>query len=101
MKLIHDNGYNNDERESFKEIIFSNVIQSMRVLLEAMKILKIDLGDASNQKHVEVITSLPGQIEGDTIPQSIATAIKILWQDSGVKACFARSNEFQLNDSSS
>ncbi|KAJ2370183.1 guanine nucleotide-binding protein subunit alpha, partial [Coemansia sp. RSA 2611] len=36
MKLIHDGGYSHEERESFKEVIFSNTIQSMRVLLEAM-----------------------------------------------------------------
>ncbi|KAJ2708937.1 guanine nucleotide-binding protein subunit alpha, partial [Coemansia spiralis] len=43
MKLIHDGGYSQEERESFKEVIFSNTIQSMRVLLEAMDTLHIAL----------------------------------------------------------
>ena len=30
MKLIHHGGYNEQERDSYKEIIFSNTIQSMR-----------------------------------------------------------------------
>ena len=30
MKLIHHGGYNDAERESYKEIIYSNTIQSMR-----------------------------------------------------------------------
>jgi hypothetical protein len=30
MKLIHHGGYNDQERESYKEIIYSNTIQSMR-----------------------------------------------------------------------
>ena len=30
MKLIHHGGYNESERDSYKEIIFSNTIQSMR-----------------------------------------------------------------------
>lgn len=30
MKLIHHGGYTESERESYKEIIFSNTIQSMR-----------------------------------------------------------------------
>jgi guanine nucleotide-binding protein subunit alpha len=30
MKLIHLDGYNNQERDAYKEIIFSNTIQSMR-----------------------------------------------------------------------
>src|SRR6188768_2201598 len=30
MKLIHHGGYNDSERDSYKEIIYSNTIQSMR-----------------------------------------------------------------------
>lgn len=30
MKLIHHGGYNDQERDSYKEIIFSNTVQSMR-----------------------------------------------------------------------
>ena len=33
MKLIHHGGYNDSERDSYKEIIFSNTIQSMRSVL--------------------------------------------------------------------
>lgn len=30
MKLIHHGGYTRNERDSYKEIIFSNTVQSMR-----------------------------------------------------------------------
>jgi len=30
MKLIHHGGYNDQERDSYKEIIYTNTIQSMR-----------------------------------------------------------------------
>ena len=33
MKLIHHGGYNEQERESYKEIIYSNTIQSMRLVI--------------------------------------------------------------------
>ncbi|TKA51663.1 Guanine nucleotide-binding protein subunit alpha, partial [Friedmanniomyces simplex] len=45
MKLIHEGGYSRDERESFREIIFSNTVQSMRVILEAMESLELPLDD--------------------------------------------------------
>lgn len=41
----------------------------------------------------------PSQIEADVFPPVVATAIKALWSDPGIVACFNRSNEFQLNDS--
>ncbi len=37
----------------------------------------------------------------DTEPftEELSAAMKRLWADSGVQECFARSNEYQLNDS--
>ncbi|KAJ2852114.1 guanine nucleotide-binding protein subunit alpha [Coemansia brasiliensis] len=101
MKLIHDGGYSQEERESFKEVIFSNTIQSMRVLLEAMDTLHIALENAENQVHADVIMSMPNQIEADNLPADVAAAVRTLWEDRGVRECFNRSNEFQLNDSAS
>ncbi|KAJ5676959.1 Guanine nucleotide-binding protein subunit alpha [Penicillium maclennaniae] len=75
MKLIHEGGYSRDERESFKEIIYSNTVQSMRVILEAMESLELPLEDARNEYHVQTIFMQPAQIEGDSIPRSYFDAI--------------------------
>lgn len=99
MKLIHDGGYSTEERESFKEIIFSNTVQSMRVILEAMDAMNISFNNDGSQKHASVISNLPNQIEGEHLPPEVALAIKTLWSDSGVQNCFNRSREYQLNDS--
>ncbi|KAI9138875.1 guanine nucleotide binding protein, alpha subunit [Paraphysoderma sedebokerense] len=99
MQLIHGVGYSNEEREAFKEIIFSNCVQSMRVILEAMTNLGIAIGDENNKQYMNVILELPSQLEGDVFPAEVSNAIKNLWADSGVQACFTRSREYQLNDS--
>ena len=99
MKLIHEGGYSRDERESFKEIIYSNTVQSMRVILEAMESLELPLEDARNEYHVQTIFMQPAQIEGDSIPPEVGNAIGALWRDTGVQECFKRSREYQLNDS--
>jgi guanine nucleotide-binding protein G(i) subunit alpha len=99
MKLIHEGGYSRDERESFKEIIFSNTVQSMRVILEAMESLELPLDDQRAEYHVQTIFMQPQQIEGDSMPPEVGAAIKALWQDAGVQECFKRSREYQLNDS--
>jgi guanine nucleotide-binding protein subunit alpha len=36
MKLIHDGGYSKEEREAYKEIIFSNTVQRWVEMLEQM-----------------------------------------------------------------
>lgn len=99
MQLIHGVGYSNEEREAFKEIIFSNCVQSMRVILEAMTNLGIAIGDENNKQYMNVILELPSQLEGDVFPAEVSNAIKNLWADSGVQGCFTRSREYQLNDS--
>jgi len=98
MKLIHDNGYNKDERDSFKEIIFSNTVQSMRVILEAMQNMGIETGPG-NEGHAKVIMDQPSQIESVSLAPEVTEAVKCLWQDVGVQECFSRSREYQLNDS--
>lgn len=99
MKLIHEGGYSRDERESFKEIIFSNTVQSMRVVLEAMESLELPLADQRAEYHVQTIFMQPQQIEGDNLPPEVGNAIAKLWKDRGVQDCFKRSREYQLNDS--
>lgn len=99
MKLIHEGGYSRDERESFKEIIFSNTVQSMRVILEAMESLELPLEDQRMEYHVQTIFMQPAQIEGDVLPPEVGNAIEALWKDRGVQECFKRSREYQLNDS--
>lgn len=99
MKLIHEGGYTRDERESFKEIIYSNTVQSMRVILEAMESLELPLDDGQMEYHVQTIFMCPQQIEGERLDPLVGTAIATLWRDVGVQACFQRSREYQLNDS--
>ncbi|KAF2153915.1 G-protein alpha subunit [Myriangium duriaei CBS 260.36] len=99
MKLIHEGGYSRDERESFKEIIFSNTVQSMRVILEAMESLELPLADPRGEYHIQTIFMQPAQIEGDSLPPEVGNAIGALWKDEGVQQCFGRSREYQLNDS--
>jgi guanine nucleotide-binding protein G(i) subunit alpha len=99
MKLIHEGGYSRDERESFKEIIYSNTVQSMRVILEAMESLELPLDDQRAEYHVQTIFMQPPQIEGDSLPPEVGSAIAALWKDAGVQECFKRSREYQLNDS--
>lgn len=99
MKLIHDGGYSEDEREAFREIIYSNTVQSMRVILEAMETLSVPLREQHNRHHAEIIMEQPSQIEKEFLAPEITDAIRSLWNDSNLLSVFERSREYQLNDS--
>ncbi|KAG0357989.1 guanine nucleotide-binding protein subunit alpha, partial [Gamsiella multidivaricata] len=99
MKLIHDGGYSKEECEAYKEIIFSNTVQSMRVILEAMDKMELPLHHEANRNYAIIILSLPAQIEGEYMPPEVAVAVENLWVDPNVQQAFQRSREYQLNDS--
>lgn len=99
MTLIHGKGYSQAERDGFREIIYSNVVQSMRVILEAMETLAIPFASPAMESHKELIMSLPSQIEAEEMDPKISKAVAELWKDAGIAACFSRSREYQLNDS--
>jgi len=94
MKILHLQGFNGEEKGTYKPIIFNNVITSMKTLVEASNRLGIalDMKNHSPAKRV-VDVSFSG-----TLSKEIAQDIKILWTDPGIQKCYERSSEFQLID---
>lgn len=98
MRLIYNKPYDMEERDSYKEIVYSNTVQSMRVLLEGVALMEISI-TPQNQARWNAIMAAPVQIEGDEFPAQLAEAIAGLWRDPGVRQAYERRNELQLNDS--
>lgn len=98
MKLIHHGGYNGPERESYKEIIFSNTVQSMRAILYALQSLDLELLPQNDARRT-IILSAPDQLEAEVLPREISDAIRGLWRDPAIREAVRRAREFQLNDS--
>ncbi|CAF0983322.1 unnamed protein product [Rotaria magnacalcarata] len=101
MKIIfNENGYTKEECLRFKPVIYSNTIQSMLAILQAMTRLQISFENTNRRKDAEVVLS-HAEIESnhEILPEIVGKAIQALWNDNGVQACFLRSREYQLNDS--
>lgn len=49
MKIIHLNGFTDQERVLYRSVVFSNTAQSLKVILEAMVKLRIEYGSSENQ----------------------------------------------------
>nr|AGJ70281.1 G protein subunit alpha i [Terebratalia transversa] len=98
MKIIHDKGYSTDECLQYKPVVFSNTVQSMIAIIRAMGQLKIDFGYQERADDARQLFTLAGVEEGELSPD-LAGVMKRLWRDPGVQECFARSREYQLNDS--
>jgi len=97
MKLIHS-GYTDSDRGLYRKIIFSNAIQHMRSILEALPDLGIALRP-ENDPHCTTILSLPSQTEHDILPPDVYDAIRTLWLDPGIQESVRRSSEISLDGS--
>lgn len=123
LRIIHEDGYSEEECKQYKLVVYSNTIQSIMAIIRAMGRLKIEFGDAaravsslclnSHMMTQRTATELPAFIQDDArqlfalassaeegvMSAELGGVIRRLWADSGVQACFDRSREYQLNDS--
>ncbi|EMP42557.1 Guanine nucleotide-binding protein G(i) subunit alpha-2 [Chelonia mydas] len=100
MKIIHEDGYSEEECRQYKAVVYSNTIQSIMAIIKAMGNLQIDFGDLARADDARQLFALSCTAEEQGImPEDLANVIRRLWADNGVQACFNRSREYQLNDS--
>jgi GTPase SAR1 family protein len=100
MKIIHDNGFSEEDHRRFKPIIFSNAIMSLIAILRAMEKLMIEFDEERRMNDARLVFQVATRGE-DTLPFTLelSEAMKRLWSDKGLQQCFHRSREYQLNDS--
>ncbi|KAM3872017.1 guanine nucleotide-binding protein G(i) subunit alpha-3-like isoform 2-T2 [Diretmus argenteus] len=101
MKIIHEDGYSEEECKQYKVVVYSNTIQSIIAIIRAMGRFKIEFGDAARADDARQLFALAGSAEEGVISAELTGVIRRLWADDGVQACFSRSREYQLNDSAS
>eukprot|EP00163_Fabomonas_tropica_P007430 TRINITY_DN1713_c2_g5_i2.p1 TRINITY_DN1713_c2_g5~~TRINITY_DN1713_c2_g5_i2.p1 ORF type:complete len:353 (-),score=128.43 TRINITY_DN1713_c2_g5_i2:366-1424(-) len=97
MRIIHQEGYSQEERMAFKDVIYSNTIQSMKVLINGSFTKDIPLDTDDHEQLAERILNLSAT--GEAFTAEIGKAIQELWNDKGIQQTFECANEFQLNDS--
>ena len=64
-----------------------------------MDMMDISLASSDSQRYHNIIMEQPHQIEADYLDPELVEALSGLWNDDGVRECFERSSEYQLNDS--
>lgn len=60
FRIIHEDGYSEDECKQYRAVVYSNTIQSIMAIVKAMASLKIDYGNSSRVvRHACVQHSQP------------------------------------------
>ncbi|XP_060628019.2 guanine nucleotide-binding protein G(s) subunit alpha isoform X1 [Anolis sagrei] len=99
MRILHVNGFNAEEKKMKIQDIKNNIKEAIETIVTAMGNLAppVELANPENQFRIDYILNLASQIDFD-FPTEFYEHTKTLWQDEGVKACYERSNEYQLID---
>jgi len=100
MKIIQDGGgFTSEELQSYKYIVFGNVVTQMKVIINAAEKINIPLDNEENKRRSERISKVPNG--GDAWSPELGQDIQALWADSGIqKADTFKDKAYQLNDSS-
>uniref|UniRef100_A0A8C5GSW1 Guanine nucleotide-binding protein G(Olf) subunit alpha n=1 Tax=Gouania willdenowi TaxID=441366 RepID=A0A8C5GSW1_GOUWI len=99
MRILHVNGFNAEEKKQKIQDIRKNVKDAIVTIVSAMSTLipPVPLANPEDQFRIEYIKSIAPLSDFD-YSQVFFDHAKKLWDDEGVKACFERSNEYQLID---
>lgn len=95
MKILHKNGFQDEEKKTYISIIHNNVVSSMRNLIMACEQLGINIEpkEAAQRVLTQSEEYFSGPLEGQ-IAQDIVT----LWKSDGIQNAFSQSSKFQLID---
>ncbi|XP_029446839.1 guanine nucleotide-binding protein G(olf) subunit alpha isoform X1 [Rhinatrema bivittatum] len=99
MRILHVNGFNSEEKKQKILDIRKNVKDAIVTIASAMGTLipPVPLANPDNQFRLDYIKSI-GPLSDFDYTQEFFEHAQKLWDDEGVKACYERSNEYQLID---
>ncbi|KAL7272779.1 G-Protein alpha subunit [Rhizina undulata] len=98
MKLIHAAGFSKSDRDDYRVIIFSNILNSLKVILEAMEALHLTFENKENEAYIDLIIMDRELCRGEAFPKEYQTAFRSLWTDGSVQRAVSKGNEFALHD---
>jgi len=95
LRIIHQDGFDDDAKKGFIPLIHGNIITAINALIEGTKTLNIDTGD-DIQDEIEKLegTTLEGSMTSD-----VAAMVKKVWADAGIQKAYDERAQFQLSDS--
>lgn len=100
MKIIHNEGFSDEELRSFRPTVLDNLVGSMKYVLTGMGILHINLENPKNKAYAQTVLSCQCCFDEHlSMLPFVASALKNLWNDKGVRRAVARGFEYELNDS--
>lgn len=99
MRIIHHGGYSDvQQRLTFTPLVVSNLLDVMESIVRAMPQLQLEL-QSNGASQAAIAVRRAAERHGERLEEADADALRLLWADAGVRRCFERRSEYQLQDS--
>lgn len=96
MRIIYLEGFGEQERLHYREVIYSNMITSIRALINGANKLGFDLEEENKEIAEVLVEPTSGPLE---LTETLVKQMKALWEDEGIQEAMKHQSEFQLYDS--
>ncbi|KAL3068779.1 hypothetical protein niasHS_017345 [Heterodera schachtii] len=102
MRILHANGFSENERLEFKEYVFSNIIDGMFVLLTAMKNMEMHFDNPNLEFYADKVLEVKERCEERRpFDVKMVEALRALWDDKNLlEKVLPRRNEFHFVENS-
>jgi len=109
LRSLHGSGFGEKDRLQFKEHIYAQIIEQMRLVLECIELENESEEDGVDKKAQDYQLSAEGedakqrllsQASSSNISEDIAEAIKTLWKEEAVNKIYEQRAVMKIEDSS-
>ncbi|KAH0534140.1 hypothetical protein FGG08_007266 [Glutinoglossum americanum] len=98
IRLQYSGGYTPDEQESYKSLILSNILQSMKIMLKEAEQEGVSLDGTSLEPYSRAVQLLqPLGNPNEKTPPAAKTAIRVLWGNPRLQQILRRASEYKRN----
>ena len=102
MKIIHQNGYTEEERALYRLTVYKNLIDCMKSLIAAMQQFEIEPEGQEVKDYIAYIEDYNVDPDPDSsLDPKAADAVEAIWSDPAASKTMERQSEFYLMDSAS
>ncbi|KAH7330709.1 heterotrimeric G protein alpha subunit 4 [Rhizoctonia solani] len=95
MRVIHNDKFTPQEIESYRQLVFNNIIRGGVMLRDALAVMQLQLLP-ENERFAETLRNINDLRDGEVYPEGLLQPLQDLWGDAGAQQAWSRANEVAL-----
>jgi len=95
MRVIHNDKFTPQEIESYRQLVFSNIIRGLQMLVDALPSMGLTVS-SEHAPLLQLLRDTSDLRDGEAYPEQLLQPLQRLWSDSDVQRGWSRANEAAL-----